>query len=49
MSTADPDARHIHKNRTSHQEGFKRHVCLEPETGLFTAVALTGGSGAGNR
>lgn len=48
VSVVDPDARHIHKNRTRHQEGFKAHVSVEPETGLFTAVALTGGSGAGN-
>jgi Transposase DDE domain/Transposase domain (DUF772) len=48
ISTVDPDARHIHKNRTRHQDGFKGHVSFEPETGLFTAVALTGGSGAGN-
>jgi Transposase DDE domain/Transposase domain (DUF772) len=48
VSTVDPDARHIHKNRTRHQEGFKGHVSFEPEAGLFTAVALTGGSGAGN-
>jgi IS5 family transposase len=48
VSTVDPDARHIHKNRTRHQDGFKGHVSFEPETGLFTAVALTGGSGQGN-
>jgi hypothetical protein len=48
ISTVDPDARHIHKNRTRHQDGFKAHVSFEPETGLFTAVALTGGGGAGN-
>jgi IS5 family transposase len=48
ISTVDPDARHIHKNRTRHQEGFKGHVSFEPESGLFTAVALTRGSGAGN-
>ena len=48
ISTVDPDARHIHKNRTRHQDGFKGHVSFEPETGLFTAVALTGGSGAAN-
>ncbi len=23
VSTVDPDARHIHKNRTRHQDGFK--------------------------
>ena len=48
ISTVDPEARHIHKNRTRHQDGFKGHVSFEPETGLFTAVALTGGSGAAN-
>jgi hypothetical protein len=48
ISTVDPDARHIHKNRTRHQDGFKGHVSFEPETGLFTAVELTGGSGPGN-
>jgi IS5 family transposase len=48
VSTVDPEARHIHKNRTRHQEGFKGHVSFEPETGLFTAVALTGGSGTAN-
>jgi len=48
VSTVDPEARHIHKNRTRHQDGFKGHVSFEPETGLFTAVALAGGSGAAN-
>jgi len=48
VPVVDPDARHIHKNRTRHQDGFKGHVSFEPETGLFTAVALTRGSGAGN-
>jgi hypothetical protein len=46
VSTVDPDARHIHKNRTRHSEGFKGHTSIEPETGLFTAVALTSGYGA---
>ncbi|MGW2043400.1 transposase [Streptomyces virginiae] len=45
VSTVDPDARHVHKNRTRHQDGFKAHASFEPETGLFTAVALTGGHG----
>jgi Transposase DDE domain/Transposase domain (DUF772) len=48
ISTVDPGARHIHKNRTRHQEGFKAHVSFEPETGLFTAVTLARGSGAAN-
>src|SRR5262249_57361131 len=48
ISTVDRDARHIHKNRTRHQDGFKGHVSFEPETGLFTAVALTCGGGTAN-
>ncbi|WP_338671414.1 IS1182 family transposase [Streptomyces sp. SCSIO 30461] len=48
VSTVDPEARHIHKNRTRHQEGFKGHVAVEPETGLFTEVALAAGCGPEN-
>jgi hypothetical protein len=48
VSVTDPDARHIHKNRARHQDGFKAHVSFEPEAGLFTAVELAGGSGAGS-
>ena len=48
VSVTDPDARHVHKNRARHQDGFKAHVSFEPETGLFTAVELTGGSGDGS-
>jgi hypothetical protein len=48
VSTVDPEARHIHKNRTRHQEGFKGHIAIEPETGLFTEVALRRGSGPEN-
>jgi Transposase DDE domain/Transposase domain (DUF772) len=48
VSVTGPEARHIHKNRTRQQDGFKAHVSFEPETGLFTAVELTGGSGTGN-
>ena len=46
VSTVDPSSRHIHKNRAHHQDGLKGHASFEPETGLFTAVALTGGGGA---
>ena len=48
VSTVDPQARHIHKNRTRHQDGYRAHVAFEPEVGLFTEVALTGGAGAEN-
>ncbi|MEV0196153.1 transposase [Nonomuraea sp. NPDC050691] len=46
ISTVDPESRHVHKTRTHRQDGFKAHVAVEPETGLFTAVALRPGSGA---
>src|SRR5262249_33522165 len=48
ISTAGPGARHTCKNRARHQDGFKGHVSFEPETGLFTAVALTRGGGTAN-
>ncbi|EFG10364.1 Transposase, IS4 family protein [Streptomyces clavuligerus] len=31
MSTVDPDARHVHRNRTRHQGGFTGHASFEPE------------------
>lgn len=48
VSTVDTEARHIHKNRTRHQEGFRAHAACEPETGLLTEVALTQGGGQEN-
>jgi Transposase DDE domain./Transposase domain (DUF772). len=45
VSTVDPEARHVHKTRTHQQDGFKAHLAVEPETGLFTAVALRPGAG----
>jgi len=45
VSTVDPQSRHVHKSRHRHQDGYKAHLVVEPETLLFTAVALTPGSG----
>ncbi|MCX4966967.1 IS1182 family transposase [Streptomyces sp. NBC_00654] len=45
VSTVDPEARHVHKTRSHKQDGYKAHLAVEPETGLFTAVALTPGTG----
>lgn len=45
VSTVDPEARHVHKTRSHQQDGFKAHLAIEPETGLYTAVALTPGTG----
>jgi hypothetical protein len=46
VCVTDPQARHIHQNKGRHQDGFKARVSFEPEAGLFTAVELTGRSGA---
>ncbi|MFF2964127.1 IS1182 family transposase [Streptomyces sp. NPDC057963] len=45
ISTVDPESRHVHKTRSHRQDGFKAHLAVEPETGLYTAVALTPGAG----
>jgi hypothetical protein len=41
ISTVDPQARHVHKNVHSRQKGYKAHVAIEPDTGLFTGAKLT--------
>ena len=41
ISTVDPEARHMHKSRSSYRDGYKAHVAVEPETGLVTACSLT--------
>lgn len=46
ISTVDVEARHIHKSAQQRDDGYKAHLAVEPETGLFTAVALRPGAGA---
>jgi IS5 family transposase len=41
ISTVDPEARHMHKSRSSYRDGYKAHLAVEPETGLVCAAALT--------
>jgi len=41
ISVVDPEARHMHKSRSDYRDGYKAHLCVEPETGLITAAALT--------
>ena len=41
ISVVDPDARHMHKSRSSYRDGDKAHLAVEPETGLVCAAALT--------
>lgn len=46
ISAIDPQARHVHKTVHHRQDGYKGHVVVEPDTGLFTAGTLTMASGA---
>jgi DDE family transposase/transposase-like protein DUF772 len=48
ISTVDPQARHVHKTVHHRQDGFKGHVVIEPDTGLFTGADLTEAAGPGN-
>jgi hypothetical protein len=48
ISTVDPDARHIHKTVHARQDGYKGHVAVEPDTGIYTGVELTKGTGEDN-
>jgi hypothetical protein len=48
ISTVDPQARHVHKTVHHRQDGFKGHVAIEPDTGLFTAGEVTEAGGADN-
>jgi hypothetical protein len=48
ISTVDQEARHVHKTVHHKQDGYKGHVVVEPDTGLFTAGRLTQASGADN-
>jgi hypothetical protein len=49
ISTVDPDARHMHKSRSSYRDGYKAHLAVEPETGLVCAAALTPANAPGGR
>ncbi len=46
ISTVDPEARHMHKSRSTYRDGYKAHVAVEPETGIITAVDLTAANAA---
>ena len=41
ISVVDPESRHMHKSRSAYRDGYKAHLCVEPETGLVTAATLT--------
>src|SRR3954453_23282271 len=46
ISTVDTEARHAHKTRARHQDGYKAHGKVEPGTGLISGCALTPAAGA---
>lgn len=48
ISTVDPETRHVHKTMHHQQDGYKGHVVIEPDTGLFTAGKLAPASGVDN-
>jgi hypothetical protein len=48
ISTVDTEARHVHKTVHHRQDGYKAHVAVEPDTGIFTAVELTKANGEDN-
>jgi hypothetical protein len=48
ISVVDPQARHVHKTVHHRQDGYKGHVAVEPDTGLFTGGKLTQASGEAN-
>jgi len=48
ISVVDAEARHVHKTVHARQDGYKGHVAVEPDTGLFTAGSLTKATGADN-
>ncbi|MGH9304271.1 MAG: IS1182 family transposase [Acidimicrobiales bacterium] len=41
ISTVDPQARHGHKSVAVRKDGFKAHLCLEPDTGIVIAAQIT--------
>jgi Transposase DDE domain len=48
ISTVDLQARHVHKTVHHRQDGYKGHVAVEPDTGLFTQGRLTQAAGEDN-
>lgn len=41
VSTVDPEMRHGHKSSSGRWDGYKKHLSVEPDTELITAVAVT--------
>lgn len=45
ISTVDIQARHARKTREDKRDGFKAHIIVEPDTGLFTGAKITEAAG----
>jgi hypothetical protein len=45
ISTVDPDARHGHKTSARGFDGYKGHVCVDPDSELIVATAVTAANG----
>jgi hypothetical protein len=48
ISIVDPQTRHVHKTVHHRQDGYKAHLAIEPDTGVFTAGELTQATGEDN-
>lgn len=48
VPVVDPQARHVHKTVSQRQDGYKGHLAVELDTGLFLASRLTQATGADN-
>jgi len=44
ISTVDPEARHGHKTSARGFDGYKGHVCIDPDSELITATTVTAGN-----
>jgi hypothetical protein len=45
ISTVDPEARVGHKSVAVRKDGFKAHVCVEPDTDIITGARITPANG----
>ena len=44
ISTVDPQARHGHKTSAHRFDGYKGHICIDPDAEVITATAVTAGN-----
>jgi hypothetical protein len=44
ISTVDPEARHGHKSRNRHFDGYKGRVAVDPDSEMITATTITPGN-----